>query len=613
MSASLRFHPLEVDDPFDEAYKLRLPTSSSSWHGGRSERPSSSCASSFFSCKCLVVLFFILTSLVTLLLSITAVSISWRQSLANQNNTDTASSLVSKFVTIRRIAFGSCTARDARPQPIWNTIVDVQPDAWIWLGDMAYSDGPIVDCHQVPHSPQCNCTRSYLRYTPDQCFSGDLDHIQAKFEAQVNLAEYRAFVAFMCPGHEGPGVPDGSDPAICARPILGTYDDHDSGWNNGNERLPGKALVKGMFLDAIGSRDPRRRSSINGLETSYLLPLEGDQAMQVILLDERWSRDPLPCQMRRGWCDSVLNSSSKQDPNAVAFCSDFLRNDGSLGVGSCCSKDERLASWCQGLGSEVEDPVQRGLWPVACDPTNPEMWGMRQIAINQQGQLVLLDEDLFRHNQSSLWNPWLISPSPVCEVLGPRQRSWLMKELESSNVALRVIGSGSVLLGSLNFTGNSEGNCSGDDFSCYQPAMVNLLHTLSTSVDEGCVIVTTGDFHYSDIKVVLPGAHHLYSDLLKTKTLQRPIWQVMSSGMSDSTASSKDEPCMGTFREDLLGLRPLGRCAFFSRPSFATIDVDVSSQSATLKIIDGSTGKPAVSEDGTKLEVTISLSTCLPI
>ena len=36
---------------------------------------------------------------------------------------------------------------------------------------------------------------------------------------------------------------------------------------------------------------------------------------------------------------------------------------------------------------------------------------------------------------------------------------------------------------------------------CYQPAQVNLLHTLASSVKQGCVVILTGDYHYADIKV----------------------------------------------------------------------------------------------------------------
>ena len=615
MSASLRFHPLEVEDTVDEAYRLRLPASSSSWRPGkgRSERTlPDEFESSCFSCKCFSMVLLVLVTLASLLLSITALSVVyWKDILKNQGNQS-----IHEVTFIRRIAFGSCTARDSRPQPIWRQVIAKKPDAWVWLGDMSYADSPILSCHQVPHSPQCNCTRSYMRYIPDQCYSGDMDHIRAKFESQVNLIDYQAFLNFMCPGwYKGDArVPDGSNPSICSRPILGTYDDHDSGWNNGNNRLPGKMHIKNFFLDALGeSPASPRRGSLNGLETSYYLTLADNNAVQVILLDERWYRDPLPCQMRRTWCEEVLKGTKQ---NAYAFCDDFLRDDGSLGIGSCCSRDEKLAAWCENQGGRVEDPIQRGLMPIACDPTDSVMWGMKPIALHKSEQgdeLVEVTEEIYRSNQSSFWNPWLISSSPVCEVLGPGQRRWLIRELESSQAPIRLIGSGSVPFGSLGFSGGSQGQCSGDDINCYVPAQINLLHTLASSASTGCVIIITGDFHYSDIKVVLPGEGHPYSDQLKTKTLSRPVWQVMSSGMSDSTASSVDEPCVGTFREDLVGLRPLGRCAFFSRTSFSLIDLDVLKRRASIKIIDGSTGKVAVSQDGIILQLDMSLDTCLRV
>lgn len=53
---------------------------------------------------------------------------------------------------------------------------------------------------------------------------------------------------------------------------------------------------------------------------------------------------------------------------------------------------------------------------------------------------------------------------------------------------------------------NNEGTsstcmCSGDDWECYKPAQLQLLHLLSTA--PGCVVVLTGDYHYSDIRVCI--------------------------------------------------------------------------------------------------------------
>ena len=40
---------------------------------------------------------------------------------------------------IERIAFGSC-AKENRPQPIWNSVHAFQPELWIWMGDCYYGD-----------------------------------------------------------------------------------------------------------------------------------------------------------------------------------------------------------------------------------------------------------------------------------------------------------------------------------------------------------------------------------------------------------------------------------------------------------------------------------------
>ena len=40
--------------------------------------------------------------------------------------------------TVTRIAFGSCTSYDVRPQEIWEQgVIPSKPDAWLWLGDVS--------------------------------------------------------------------------------------------------------------------------------------------------------------------------------------------------------------------------------------------------------------------------------------------------------------------------------------------------------------------------------------------------------------------------------------------------------------------------------------------
>ena len=90
-----------------------------------------------------------------------------------------------------------------------------------------------------------------------------------------------AFLEFMCPGAlaEGYFPPPGNDRSVCPRPILGTYDDHDFGWNNGNRREPDKKRVKDMFLDAIGEPAfSERRNSLRGAWGKETLIVGGDNA-----------------------------------------------------------------------------------------------------------------------------------------------------------------------------------------------------------------------------------------------------------------------------------------------------------------------------------------------
>jgi hypothetical protein len=191
-------------------------------------------------------------------------------------------------------------------------VIPAKPDAWVWLGDFAYFDDPLINCDLVPSYPECNCTADFIRRPPFQCFAGVAEHARLRVQLQVQtrvrqpgsacaqpdsavrqshggkyvavcaeqmtisqttssahaagllglrhlgccsvaegalcptsaaclqlgIREYQQFLSFMCPGYQKTGVfpPLGTDPAMCPRPIFGTYDDHDSGWNNGNAR-----------------------------------------------------------------------------------------------------------------------------------------------------------------------------------------------------------------------------------------------------------------------------------------------------------------------------------------------------------------------------------------
>jgi alkaline phosphatase D len=178
---------------------------------------------------------------------------------------------------VSRVAFGSCVAYDsATPQDVWTEgVLPSKPDAWLWLGDMAYMDVPPFDCNLEENAaaPACSCPPDHLKTPPFNCLAGDLDNARTKMQAQVRNANYTAFLDHMCPGAaRAESPPQGDDPSACPKPILGIYDDHDSFSNNYDRRGPLKHLMKQVYLDGLGeAADSARRGALRGIEFHYRL------------------------------------------------------------------------------------------------------------------------------------------------------------------------------------------------------------------------------------------------------------------------------------------------------------------------------------------------------
>lgn len=141
---------------------------------------------------------------------------------------------------LTRIAFGSCSRHDA-PQPMWSAIVDAEPDLWIWSGDIVYGD------------------------------TEDMQVLGAKYELQKSRPEYRRM--------------------LTAFEIIGIYDDHDYGVNNGGREYGSRAESQRLLLDFLDvpSDSPRRRRA--GAYGVYAYGA-GDRRVKVLLLDTRYHRDP---------------------------------------------------------------------------------------------------------------------------------------------------------------------------------------------------------------------------------------------------------------------------------------------------------------------------------
>ncbi len=137
------------------------------------------------------------------------------------------------------IAFGSCNKHDL-PQPLWNPILKNEPDLWIWLGDNIYGDSP------------------------------DEAVLREKYAVQNNIEGYKELKE------------------VC--PIIGTWDDHDYGKNDGTKHFEGKEASKKAHLDflSVSADDPVRKR--DGIYRSYTYG-EGNKTVKVIVLDTRTFRD----------------------------------------------------------------------------------------------------------------------------------------------------------------------------------------------------------------------------------------------------------------------------------------------------------------------------------
>lgn len=139
------------------------------------------------------------------------------------------------------ITFGSCN-KIQMPQTMWSGIAANNPDLWIWLGDIIYAD------------------------------TTDMQALAAHYKRLKTNPEYKKLRA--------------------KAQIVGVYDDHDYGVNDGCKNYPNKRGSKKCLLDFldIPANSPVRRRE--GSYQSYTFG-KGGQRIKVIIMDTRYFRDTL--------------------------------------------------------------------------------------------------------------------------------------------------------------------------------------------------------------------------------------------------------------------------------------------------------------------------------
>ncbi|MCB9082643.1 MAG: alkaline phosphatase family protein [Lewinellaceae bacterium] len=179
---------------------------------------------------------------------------------------------------VQTIAFGSCDRQDS-PQDMWPVILRHQPDLWIWTGDIIYAD------------------------------TEDMDKMRSMYLQQKNDPGYQAL-------HK-------------ITPIIGIWDDHDYGVNDGGKEYPRKRESQQLLLDFLDVPPTAPVRQQEGAYQSFTLGPPGRQ-VKILLLDARYFRDKLDKSLLPGrryeinttgdvlgeaqwrWLESELRTSTAQ-------------------------------------------------------------------------------------------------------------------------------------------------------------------------------------------------------------------------------------------------------------------------------------------------------------
>ena len=132
-----------------------------------------------------------------------------------------------------KIAFGSCS-NQRLPQVLWPSIIANQPDLWIWMGDIIYMD-----------------TDNVLQ-------------TQEAYQIQKYNEAYQVLI------HN--------------TEIIGIWDDHDYGLNDGGKNWPVKYKKKELMFEFLDEPENSKRRLHEGVYGSYNYGLNDNKQIKIIML-----------------------------------------------------------------------------------------------------------------------------------------------------------------------------------------------------------------------------------------------------------------------------------------------------------------------------------------
>jgi alkaline phosphatase D len=177
---------------------------------------------------------------------------------ADQQSADEVSLDRLSSKAIERIAFGSC-AKHWQPQPIWDAVLAVKPDLWLFLGDNIYADTDGKTAWLVSK-----------------------EQLAGEWNRLVDKPEFQK--------------------ARAAIPMMATWDNHDYGSHAGGAEFTVKEASREVFLTFWKEPEDSPRWKRSGIYDAKIFGPEGKR-VQVILLDTKYNRslsnkDPMPEEER---------------------------------------------------------------------------------------------------------------------------------------------------------------------------------------------------------------------------------------------------------------------------------------------------------------------------
>lgn len=161
---------------------------------------------------------------------------------------------INKNITLNKIAFGSCfnTQLKSNFLDIFEIININNLDLFIWIGDSAYLD--------ILNKPWHHYNEDFIQGFIDLIYSNTKNNVHYK-ELDNN------------------------------KPVIGIWDDHDFGVNDGNSSFIFKDMFKKSYLKFIGEPSSSNRWQFNrSIHTSYSFG-EGVKSVKFILIDSHYHKE----------------------------------------------------------------------------------------------------------------------------------------------------------------------------------------------------------------------------------------------------------------------------------------------------------------------------------